>query len=126
MAKPIGSEHFKFENGVFKGLYTISAQKAKEHYGISKLWEGVDHIISDYMRVHPEEMKEQIIYNQTTKTNNFNKFGSDANNAYRHAMEMPIGLHNTLSEYHPELFTDRTKLNKLMKKYPALCACAVT
>ena len=126
MSKPIGSEHLRFEDGVFKGLYTISAQKAKEHYGLGKLWEGVDHIISDYMKVHPEEMREQIIYNKTTRDNNFNKYGSDANNAYRHAMELPIGLHNVLGEYHPELFTDRAKLNKLMKKYPALCACAVT
>lgn len=107
-------------------MYTIDAQKAREQYGAGKLWEGVDHIVRDYMRLHPEEMKEQFLYNQVTKDTNFNKYGSATGNAYRHAMELPVGLHNVLAEYHPELFTDRAKLNKLMKKYPALCACAVT
>lgn len=120
------SEHLKFEDGVFKGLYTINAQKAREVYGNGKLWEGVEHIIRDYISIHPEEMKEQFLYNKVTKAGNFNKYGSATGNAYRHAMEMPVGLYNTLCEYHPELFTDRAKLNKLMKKYPALCACAVT
>lgn len=126
MKNNIGTEHWKIENGRFKGLFTISGTKAREMYGTSKLWEGVEHIIRDYMHVHPEEMKEQIASNDLTKRNNFNKYGSDTTNAYRHAMEIPIGLHTVLNEYHPELFTDRTKLNKLMKKYPALCACAVT
>ena len=126
MNKPIGTEHWKVENGVFKGLYTISGAKAKEVYGEGKLWEGVEHIISDYIRVHPEEMKEQLVYNKITKDNNFNQFGSDVNNAYRHAMEIPVGLHTVLNEYHPQLFTDRKKLNLFMKKYPGLCACKVT
>ena len=125
MSQPIGSEHLRFENGVFRGLYTISAQKAKELYGVGKVWEGVDHIIKEYTALHPEEMKEQIAYNHVTKMNNLNKYGSNAEKVYRHAMEMPVGLHNVLSEYHPDLFTDRAKLNRLMKKYPALCACAV-
>lgn len=119
-------EHLKFDNeGNFKGLYTISADKAKEVYK-NRMWEGVDHIIKDYMRIHPKEMQEQIFYNKVTKDENFNKFGSDKTGTYRHAMELPIGLHNVLTEYEPDLFTNRTKLNKLMKKYPALCACAVT
>jgi hypothetical protein len=126
MAKPIGTEHWNVVDGVFKGLYTISAEKAKEHYGVARLWDGVDHIIKDYIKIHPEEMREQLLSNHLTKTNNFNKYGADQAMTYRHAMEIPIGLHNVLSEYHPELFTDRAKLNKLMKKYPALCACAVT
>lgn len=126
MSKPIGQEHWKVEDGVFKGLYTISAQKAKDYYGLGRLWEGVDHIIKDYIKIHPEEMREQVLSNSLTKLGNHNKYGADLAKTYRHAMEIPIGLHNVLSEYHPELFTDRAKLNKLMKKYPALCACAVT
>lgn len=124
MVKPIGSEHLRFENGVFKGLYTISAQKAREVYGESRLWEGVEHIIQDYTRVHPEEMAEQYIYNDITRTTNLNKYGSADSKAYRHALELPIGLHQVLGEYHPALFTDRAKLNKFMKKYPRLCACS--
>lgn len=122
----MSSEHLRFEDGVFKGLYTIDAQKARELYGPGRVWEGVEQIITDYMRVHPEEMREQFLYNKVTKDTNRNIYGSDATKTFRHAMEMPVALYNVLSEYHPELFTDRSKLNKLMKKFPALCACAVS
>lgn len=126
MHKPLGQEHWKFDDkGNFVGLYTISAEKAREMYGDSRWFDGVRHIIKDYYRVHPGELNFQAMQNDLTKSTNFNKYGATKDSGYRHALEIPAGLHAVLSEYHPELFTDRAKLHRLMKEFPALAACSV-
>jgi hypothetical protein len=117
--KIVGQEHWVTDDkGNFKGLYSLSGEKAKNLYGTRKYWEAVDHIIRDYAQVHPEEIKEQRIENQLTKSTNFNEFASNESGSFRQALEIPVGLYNVLWEYDDQMFNNKKTLHEFMKRYP--------
>lgn len=119
MGKLIGQEHLVFDdNGKFKGLYSLSGAKAREIYGASRYWEGVDHILREYAQVHPGEIQEQRIENQLTKDNNFNQYASNESGSFRQALEVPVGLFTVLTEYDEQMFNNKKTLHEFMKRYP--------
>lgn len=122
--KPIGSEHLKFDDkGHLLGLYTISGEKARELYGESRFWEGVEHIVQDYMRVNPGEINFTREENKTYRQQNNNEFGSNQTGSFRHALSLPAGLFNSLIEYEPKFFSEKKYIHKFMKLYPVFRAC---
>lgn len=118
MKKQIGQEHWVLDGaGNLKGLFTLSGSKAKELYGTRRYWEGVDHIVRDYARLHPQEVTEQRIENTLTKENNFNEFASNQSGSFRQALEIPVGLYNVLWEYDDQMFNNKKTLHEFMKRY---------
>lgn len=119
MQKQVGQEHWVLdEKGNFKGLFSLSGEKARQLYGQKDFWNGVDHIIRDYMQLHPQEIKEQRIENQLTRDSNFNEFGSNQSGSFRQALELPVGLYTVLFEYEESLLTNKKTLHEFMKRYP--------
>jgi hypothetical protein len=122
--KLIGEEHINFDQyGNVLGLYTIDAVKAREHYGKSRYWEGVDDLVRTYSRINLGEIAAVVKENTDVKQSAFNRFTSNNAGNFRQALTLPQGLYNLLETYDPTFFTNKKMLHEFMRLYPQLRAC---
>lgn len=124
MAKEIGSEsHVYNKAGELEGLYLIDGKAARQAFGDSKFWEGVEEVVRLYTQINPGEIQAAIIENTNIRFENNNKFGSDSAGVFRQALNLPYGLHLALTDYEPTLFRNKKTRQAFMKRYPKLRSC---
>jgi len=109
----IKNEHWRFKNNSF-GLFRVDA---KNTVG----WDKVSQIVECYIKVHPNEMREQIESNKMVSETRKNRFASGQR--MRFASSLPVGLVQTLERAEPKLFTDKKLFHQFLKKYPQFKTC---
>lgn len=116
-----GEEHLvKDKSGALLGLYRLDVDKARQHYG---LWDGVEALVQEYVKLHPQEVALAVAENKQTKDIAYNKFSSTKGNAMRHSLSLPPGLMFKLEQFEPTLFTNRKTLHEFMRRYEGFRAC---
>lgn len=120
-SKAVGSEsHVYKEDGQLDGLYTIDGAKARQEFGQSRFWQGVDEIVRLYREINPNEMAAADYDNMDRKLNNNKSTGANDSGSFREVLKLPAGLYYTLIDYEPKIFRDKKTRHQFMKRYPAL------
>lgn len=118
-------EHLRLDQGGnLKGLYKIDASKVTG-IGNHDYWGKIEHIIEEYVRLHPIEMQEAIDHNKMQKASSINEFGSDKTKQMRRTIGIPNGLLIAIMTFDPEFLENGgNKLLKFCKRFPGLSAVA--
>lgn len=111
------------KQGQIDGLWTIDGKKARQEFGNSRFWEGVDEIVRLYKEINPAEWDANLRMNVDTRLNNNNEFGGNKGGSFRLALNIPHGLYLALTDYEPRIFRDKTKRTAFMKRFNELRAC---
>lgn len=106
--------------GNLQGLWTIDGTKARQEFGDSRFWEGVDELVRLYREINPAEMDRADYENLDKKLNNKKDTGSSESGSMREAINIPHGLYLVLTDYEPRIFRDKKMRHAFMKRYPAL------
>lgn len=109
--------------GDVSGLWTIDGKKARDEFGDSRYWEGVDKIVDIYKDMHPVDYDAAIRENVDIRLGNHNQYGSNKAKSTRIALNLPYGLYLVLVEYDSRMFRDKKKRETFMKRFNALRAC---
>jgi hypothetical protein len=110
------------EGGNLKGLYTIDAKNVTGVAGHG-YWDKIEHLIEQYVKLHPLEMQEAIEHNKMQKSSSINEFGSDKNKYMRRTIGIPNGLLIAIMTFDPEFLENGgNKLLKFCKRFPGLSA----
>lgn len=94
---------------------TITPDKAVDEWGM------IEGLIADYGRMHAEELKVFLHGVKMVRSSQKNNTASNASKTMRHALCLPQELMVLLKRYVPDLFTDKKKMRKFMKKFPGFC-----
>lgn len=122
--KTIGTEAHKYDaQGNLEGLYTIDGKKARQTFGSSRFWEGVDEIVRLYKQINPSEFDLAQYENMNVKLNNKNEYGSNESKSFRMVLQLPHGLYLALTDYEQRIFRDKKMRETFMKRYPSLRSC---
>lgn len=125
-SKVVGSEsHVYNDNGSLAGLYTIDGVKARQEFGNSRFWEGMDEMIRLYREINPGEMEVSDYENMDRKVNAKRSTGANESGSNREAINIPHGLYLVLTDYEPNIFKDKKLRTSFMKRYSFLRSCEV-
>ena len=118
-------EHLALDKGGnLRGLYKVNS-KAATGVGTHDYWGKIEHIIEEYVRIHPLEMQETLEYNKRQKSSSINEFGSDKNKYMRRTIGVPNGLLIAIMTFDPEFLENGgNKLLKFCKRFPGLSSVA--
>lgn len=120
-SKVAGTEsHVYNAQGDLDGLWLIDGAKARQEYGNSKFWEGMDEVIRLYREINPNEMDRADYENIDKKLKNTKKTGASKTGSMREAINIPYGLYLVLIDYEPRIFRDKKLRTAFMKRYSAL------
>ena len=109
--------------GDISGMWTIDGKKAREEFGDSRYWEGVDEIVRLFKELHPAEYDATITATVKERLNNNNEYGSNKGNSFRKALEIPHGLYLALTDYDQRIFRNKKTRTEFMKRFNELRAC---
>lgn len=111
------------KGGDVEGMWLIDGKKAREEFGNTKYWQGVDKIIEIYKDLHPNEYEAAVLENVDTRLGNHNEFGSNKAKSTRLAINIPHNLYLVLVDYDPRMFRDKKTRENFMRRFNALRAC---
>jgi hypothetical protein len=113
-------EHWVLDkNGEISGLYVVDTTLMQD----SCSWDAIDQAIREYSAIHPNEMRLQVIDNAKRVMENTTKTGSNKSKTMRLGVSIPVALMFKLQQIMPDIFEDKRKMQKFMKKYKGLRTC---
>lgn len=84
-------------------------------------WATVEGLVADYARMHKEELQVFLHGVKMVRRSQKNNTASTSNKGMRHALCLPQDLMVLLKKWVPDLFIDKRKMRKFMKKFPGFC-----
>jgi len=108
-----------------EALNSLSVQVITPEKGLDE-WGMIEGLVADYARVHREELR---VFLHGVKMVRQAQRNSTASNTVRgvekmrmrHALCMPQDLMVLLKRFVPDLFTNKNKMRKFMKRFPGFC-----
>ncbi len=123
--RKLSSEHLVLDDkGKLKGLYNIDPMKRIQGRAKSEgAWNVIHDLVETYAMLHPNEINMLKIENQSMKADKKDKHGSSKDKSKRHLCSIPPGLMFLLEKVEPDLFGNKKKLHKFLRKFPIFQVC---
>ena len=103
-----------------KALNSLTVQVITPNKSVDE-WSMIEGLVADYARVHREELQVFLHGVKMVRGSQRTATASSQNKQMRHALCMPQDLMVLLKRYVPDLFTDKNKMRKFMRRFPGFC-----
>lgn len=88
-------------------------------------WKIVEQLVNDYMKVHPQEMRDILIENKALRESMANEHGS-SKEGIRWGFRLPPGLVRTIERRFSGIFTEKRNIHKFMERFPGFRVAETT
>lgn len=117
----LNHEHWDLDKaGKFAGLWDINAQEVTG----ADLWQKLDRVISEYSKIHPNEMRMIVVENKMiSDSRRSDTQAIKSGTGLRWGISIPPALLFKLEMVEPELFRTKKLYHGFMRRYPGFRIC---